>query len=1519
MNEGHWRKAGRGILVMLALVGLAAVGVQGHKGALAAPPDEEAKVAKKALKRGRLALVMNYPYQITGEGKTKIHVTLFTPDFKPAAGAVVKVNKKKVGVADENGTCIFDYVPGSNSGHSLVATLTKGGTRYKVTKGFQSNARTQSFRSDQLFVYTDRGVYNPGDTIHVRMLAWELLGAYTAIPGAEVTILFQSPAGRIFGGEKLKTDADGVAALDLPLPENMPLGPYELKVLYKKAAETAKLRVERFQPPVMKIDHDLKRFLTPAQDRLMISVGLTYFSGGIPEGAELTLSALAPGGTVLVEKAFESDKIGRYGLTLETKDLAAIRKGLQPEQAFQMKLTAKDKFGRVSEVKRDMVYTEMPYRAVLECDKDDYPTGETVVLTARVVDLDGRPAKNIHLTMMFAGVKDVAAKTDDAGVAEFRFKMGKHAAQAVVRSPLMKPPLGQRNIRLNSAKPMVSKVKEPPKKEGIETHIDVSFHPDYVPVEKVVHVDLTDTSGGLVASTTIPVTKGADGVWVAGGKVKAETWGTMLANLYVVATHKKYAGKRLNNKKVGFITEGQHVTLLPGVGATITLRNLKPKVRPGELLDVIVDVKTKSGEEAALGASMVDQAVISLKDPLETTPGDHFYNPQRKVISTGGAGVLTWPVVDRNWGNPWRDIAYTNWGFKGPGGWVAGDQGGGDMNGAEGVKGAVGYGSGVGGGGGMAVGSAGVKTKSLGAKPKLSANKPAAMDAPSPDPAAPPPAKVMLKKEKKVQYDFSDVSIAGELAPPGEPMPMEEAEAEADEDGFYDNDGDDRTRRRKNGQGRKKAAPKQITIRTEFPETALWSPKLRTENGTTRMKIRIPDSITVQELSLVASDRKGGVGILRQPITVHQDIFVRLSPPATMVLGDAVQVQALVRNFSDAEIAGTVTFSSDDVALAGDAEQAPVTIAAGESAVVNWVVKPMRTGEAKMTVRVSTPDIEDSETRATFVLPAGDPTIKVRRGEVKKGDAFEGKVKLSKRSTYRTAFVGVSFPNIIPALQGWEGLAEWPLAWVGVTGVASRAIMDAAMLDWGVKAKKDGAWFTHMRGRLTRASIALSASQQKDGSWGWFYLADAALPEGGYHGSTYMTAYALRALLEIKAADFVVDDGVIATANQWLYAQRNDKGIWSTGPAYFWEVNAPEADWGLSAELFALLVDAERSLGDKPSKDLKKVAGMIEDHLAGAPADPATLAWGVMGLTAWAEWQKDAGAAKLAKTRIQQLLTMKRKGHWEPHWYHAYGGMVELNALILRVLTEDDAEAHAGTIREIITWLLSTREAWGAWHNEIGTANAVRALLRAGAGAIAEVPSVVTVSVNGEQVARVDIDPADPFLSAASLRHLEITEHMKAGTNEVRVSYDGALQAPVTLEVREWGKDKQGATGGGVLSVARKAASKVKVNEPIDVTLTVGAKDKAPFVQVTDGIPANTTPDTASLDALVKAGTIQGYDLGKGEVSFFLKELKGEKTLTYKLVANRPGAAGHPGVRINTRFHPAFGSTWAVSGPLTVQ
>jgi len=46
---------------------------------------------------------------------------------------------------------------------------------------------------------------------------------------------------------------------------------------------------------------------------------------------------------------------------------------------------------------------------------------------------------------------------------------------------------------------------------------------------------------------------------------------------------------------------------------------------------------------------------------------------------------------------------------------------------------------------------------------------------------------------------------------------------------------------------------------------------------------------------------------------------------------------------------------------------------------------------------------------------------------------------------------------------------------------------------------------------------------------------------------------------------------------------------------------------------------------------------------------------------------------------------------------------------------------------------------------------------------------------------------------------------------------------------------------------------------------------------------------------LLGAGTIAGYNIARGEVTFFLKELDGAEKFTCRLIGTRSGVAGHPG------------------------
>src|SRR5690606_11552292 len=89
-----------------------------------------------------------------------------------------------------------------------------------------------------------------------------------------------------------------------------------------------------------------------------------------------------------------------------------------------------------------------------------------------------------------------------------------------------------------------------------------------------------------------------------------------------------------------------------------------------------------------------------------------------------------------------------------------------------------------------------------------------------------------------------------------------------------------------------------ITVRTALPEVALWQPEARTKAGTLALTTTLPDAIGEQELILVASDRRGGVGVARERVRVSQPVHVDLGLPAQLIAGETVELPLFVSNHS---------------------------------------------------------------------------------------------------------------------------------------------------------------------------------------------------------------------------------------------------------------------------------------------------------------------------------------------------------------------------------------------------------------------------------------------------------------------------------------------------------------------------------------------------------------------------------------------------------------------------------------------
>ncbi len=1423
-----------------------------------------------------LALVVNYPYEIAGDGETFLHVVLHTPNMKPAAGAVVRVDGKEMCRADAHGTCIFRFRPGSGNLHRLMARLKRAGVVYEVSHGFACNARTQSFRTDHLFVYLDRGVYNPGDTVHVRLIAWQLLGAYTPIEGADVDVLLQTTDGKVLGGGRVHTDDFGTAALDLPLPSTMPPGSYELAVLYQRARHTARLRVVRHTAPVLAIHHDLPRWVGPATRVLDMEVGVESLVGASLDGVEVQVAGLVGERVVLAPRALQRQgEAARWTGRLAESELDALRKAAGEEGTFDIVLTASTPDGLHTELHRPIVATARPYRAVLEPDKDAYVAGERARLDVKVADFDGRPARDLPIRCQAdPGAHVVDVRTDAHGVATCTFEVpgDADALQVQVTTPSMSAPLGTVSLPRRRPKPLVSKVTQPPRRAGGSVHLRAVFDPNWVPQERVVHVDMTDASGAIVVATTVPVRR-RDHTWVAEGDVAVPTWGTMLVNVYALASAAKTTRRHPRGvHTVGLVTEGQRVTVAPAARADITLTGVPERAAPGAVFQVRVAVETPQGGASALGASLTDAGILSLLDPLEVLPQDVFYDPRGKALATGGAGVLTWPVVDRNWGMPRHDIAYTNWGFKAPGGFPA------PHHRRHHAK-------------------AGTKGKVLEA----------------------PQGGAGFGEQGLVHME------AAPSAPPHAGPSAEKKEAEADALAQA------RTRA---GTGharepRRSTRPR-ITIRTEFPDTALWLPRLRTDHsGVATFEVKLPDAVGVQRLTVVASDRHGNVGVQRADVTVRQDLAVTLSLPARATVGDRVRAVAAVSNGRDAPLpvcldtpstadscdSGRgavlrVTCEGADVAVGTPDER--VEVAPHEAAGIPLDIELHRAGVVTCRARVATAHRIDEEVRTVRVRPAGAPVVAVASGVATAETPWRVPFEVPQGQPWR-GWIEVGVSPVVAALSGWQVLRcvhdgdrgsqrcrSAPPTW-GVRGVAAYVLGTCARLD-AFDASRDARREREaLRASLRRAAIELAVAQESSGAWSFHAAPDAANPRGGVERRAYLTAYVLRAVAALRRHGILVEDDAVHKAVQWLLAQRGGDGLWSPGSAWFWAPRAAHGgDWALTADIATSIVEALATLDDAtPPAALRGVVDGVRKRLQSLPDDVAFAAHGARLLQVWSEWTGDAQASAAVARAFDGLLALRRRGHWEPHWYHAWGGTVELDAVLLGlVLARPDWNAHTGLVRELVSSLEATRTAWGTWHNEIGTAVAVEALLAAAAKLGTQAPDAVVVELDGAQIAR-----ATRATGFDALRWIDLPAHLSPGAHELTVRLEGGSRATVQLSTQ---RQILEADCDGVC-LRRHAPAEARAGAAFDVELTLEplAPGDGRGVELVDNLPAGVRVLTASLDALVQHGVIEAYSVDGDALTLALPPVTAPLTLRYRAVAMRAGTFAHPGAIVR----PANGPT----------
>ena len=223
----------------------------------------------------------------------------------------------------------FQKVPDSRAWHELsVSFKDKDGVLRKSSglglgRGWLPD---NSSLADGYFVkvMTDRGAYNPGDTLHYKAILYhgdmvEKVGVVTK--STNVKVEFRDSEGNVIGTSSLMSNEFGSVAGEFPIPEGLRGGMFSLEVRPSqwKSTGSRRVRVDEFVLPTFDAEFEnIDRLLLPG-DSVEVKGKLTSYTGHSLSAAKLAY-VVTDNGKVLAEGSMNPSADGTFSIGFKATD-----------------------------------------------------------------------------------------------------------------------------------------------------------------------------------------------------------------------------------------------------------------------------------------------------------------------------------------------------------------------------------------------------------------------------------------------------------------------------------------------------------------------------------------------------------------------------------------------------------------------------------------------------------------------------------------------------------------------------------------------------------------------------------------------------------------------------------------------------------------------------------------------------------------------------------------------------------------------------------------------------------------------------------------------------------------------------------------------------------------------------------------------------------------------------------------------------------------------------------------------
>jgi uncharacterized protein YfaS (alpha-2-macroglobulin family) len=206
--------------------------------------------------------------KVTWTGRTDAEGIAMLPGEKELEGKLAEGEyaSLRVFVADKNDWTMLD--PSANGG----------------TAAWNFNVSTQSGRTPQQlrgFMHTDRGLYRPGEKVHIKGLARvSKLGSPLQVPKSQqVAIEVSGPRGTTMHQAKVKLSKFGGFWTDIELGGDARLGDYTISAKLKSGTFRQQFAVEEYRPATFEVEGTASAKRVVRRGKIKAKINASYFYG----------------------------------------------------------------------------------------------------------------------------------------------------------------------------------------------------------------------------------------------------------------------------------------------------------------------------------------------------------------------------------------------------------------------------------------------------------------------------------------------------------------------------------------------------------------------------------------------------------------------------------------------------------------------------------------------------------------------------------------------------------------------------------------------------------------------------------------------------------------------------------------------------------------------------------------------------------------------------------------------------------------------------------------------------------------------------------------------------------------------------------------------------------------------------------------------------------------------------------------------------------------------------------------